>query len=124
MFYNTDQYPLPLSLWSLLLFYFYVFYVCFVPQEKKLMEEIKRLNDEIHGCDKNIKSGRINITTLESQIAKSYEGFNDYKANRGELHRERKFVYFVFFCDVFMFFFWMKKESLNRSKLEYNKSVG
>ncbi|KAK2432041.1 Structural maintenance of chromosomes (SMC) family protein [Trifolium repens] len=59
-------------------------------QEKKLMEEIKRLNDEIHGCDKNIKSGRINITTLESQIAKSYEGFNDYKANRDELHRERK----------------------------------
>jgi preprotein translocase subunit YajC len=116
MFYNTDQYPLPLSLWSLLLFYFYVFYVCFVPQEKKLMEEIKRLNDEIHGCDGNIKSGRINITTLESQIAKSYEGFNDYKANRDELHRERKFVYFVFFCYLFMFFFfWMKKESLSRS---------
>ncbi|CAJ2633686.1 structural maintenance of chromosomes protein 3-like isoform X2 [Trifolium pratense] len=59
-------------------------------QEKKLMEEIERLNDEIHGCDGNIKSGRINITTLESQIAKSCEGFNDYKANRDELHRERK----------------------------------
>jgi hypothetical protein len=46
------------------------------------MEEIERLNDEMHGCDENINSRRRNITTLESQIAKSREGFNDYKVQR------------------------------------------
>ncbi|KAK2377447.1 Structural maintenance of chromosomes (SMC) family protein [Trifolium repens] len=59
-------------------------------QEKKLMEEIKRLNDEMHGCDENINSRRTNITTLESQIAKSREGFNDYKVRRDKLHDKRK----------------------------------
>ncbi|CAJ2653742.1 unnamed protein product [Trifolium pratense] len=59
-------------------------------QEKKLMEEIERLNDEMHGCDENINSRRTNITTLESQIAKSREGFNDYKVERDKLHDKRK----------------------------------
>ncbi|WJX64369.1 Structural maintenance of chromosomes protein 3, variant 2 [Trifolium repens] len=59
-------------------------------QEKKLMEEIKRLNNEMHGCDENINSRRTNITTLESQIAKSREGFNDYKVRRDKLHDKRK----------------------------------
>ncbi|KAK2431277.1 Structural maintenance of chromosomes (SMC) family protein [Trifolium repens] len=59
-------------------------------QEKKLMEEIERLNDEMHVCDENINSRRTNITTLESQIAKSREGFNDYKVKRDKLHDKRK----------------------------------
>ncbi|GAU14498.1 hypothetical protein TSUD_250400, partial [Trifolium subterraneum] len=59
-------------------------------REKKLMEEIERLNDEMHGCDENINSRRANITTLESQIAKSREGFNDYKVERDKLHDKRK----------------------------------
>ncbi|WJX64368.1 Structural maintenance of chromosomes protein 3 [Trifolium repens] len=59
-------------------------------REKKLMEEIKRLNNEMHGCDENINSRRTNITTLESQIAKSREGFNDYKVRRDKLHDKRK----------------------------------
>ncbi|XP_045830269.1 structural maintenance of chromosomes protein 3-like [Trifolium pratense] len=59
-------------------------------QEKKLMEEIERLNDEMHGCDENINSRRTNITTLESQIARSREGFNDYKVERDKLHDKRK----------------------------------
>ncbi|XP_027187788.1 structural maintenance of chromosomes protein 3 isoform X2 [Cicer arietinum] len=59
-------------------------------QEKKLIEEIVRLNDEMHGCDENIKSRRTNITTLESQIAQSREGFNNYKVERDELHDQRK----------------------------------
>ncbi|XP_045830635.1 structural maintenance of chromosomes protein 3-like [Trifolium pratense] len=59
-------------------------------QENKLMEEIERLNDEMHGCDENINSRRTNITTLESQIAKSREGFNDYKVERDKLHDKRK----------------------------------
>ncbi|WJX59132.1 Structural maintenance of chromosomes protein 3, variant 4 [Trifolium repens] len=59
-------------------------------REKKLMEEIERLNDEMHVCDENINSRRTNITTLESQIAKSREGFNDYKVKRDKLHDKRK----------------------------------
>ncbi|KAK2378214.1 Structural maintenance of chromosomes (SMC) family protein [Trifolium repens] len=58
--------------------------------EKKLMEEIKRLNDEIHGCDENTKSRRTNITTKESQIAQSRKGFNRYKEKRDKLHDKRK----------------------------------
>jgi predicted nuclease with TOPRIM domain len=87
------------KLWSLLL-HFLVFDSCFAAQEKKLMEEIERLNAEMHGCDENINSRRRNITTLESQIAKSREGFNDYKVQRDKLHDKRKFVYLVFLCDA------------------------
>jgi predicted nucleic acid-binding Zn-ribbon protein len=77
--------------------FFLVFYLCFAPQEKKLMEEIKRLNDEIHGCDENTKSRRTNITTKESQIAQSRKGFNRYKEKRDKLHDKRKSVYLFFF---------------------------
>ncbi|KAK2426169.1 Structural maintenance of chromosomes (SMC) family protein [Trifolium repens] len=59
-------------------------------QEKKLMEEIKQLNNEIHCCDENTESRRTNITTKESQIAQSREGFNHYKEKRDKLHDKRK----------------------------------
>jgi chromosome segregation ATPase len=68
----------------------------FVPQEKKLMEEIQRLNDEMRGCDENIQSRKANITTLESLIAMSRERFSDYKVERDSLQDKKKFVYLVF----------------------------
>lgn len=68
----------------------------FVPQEKKLMEEIQRLTDEMHGCDRNIQSCKKKITTFESLIAKSHGVFSDYKVKRDGLHDKRKFVFLVF----------------------------
>ncbi|RHN79046.1 putative structural maintenance of chromosomes protein [Medicago truncatula] len=59
-------------------------------QEKKLMEEIQRLNDEMRGCDENIQSRKANITTLESLIAKSRERFSDYKVERDSLQDKKK----------------------------------
>lgn len=73
------------------------------------MEEIARLNNEIHGRDENIKSRRTNLTTLESHTAMLRKCSNDYKVKRDELHEERKFVYLVFFFFVYKCFFWMKK---------------
>lgn len=74
------------------------------------MEEIERLKDEIHGCDENVQNRRSNITSMESQIAQSREGFNIYKEKRDRLHDKRKFVYPVVFCDVCVCFLWMKNE--------------
>ncbi|CAL0307511.1 unnamed protein product [Lupinus luteus] len=59
-------------------------------QEQKLMEEIDRLNGQLHECDECIKSRRSEITTLESLITKSREGFNHHKEQRDILHDERK----------------------------------
>ncbi|XP_058743170.1 structural maintenance of chromosomes protein 3 [Vicia villosa] len=59
-------------------------------QEKKLMEEIERLKDEVHGCDENIQNRRLNITSMESRITQSREGFNTYKEKRDMLHDKRK----------------------------------
>jgi hypothetical protein len=91
--------------------FFFLIFSCFWQQEKNLMEEIARLNNEIHGRDENIKSRRTNITTLESQTAMLRKGSNDYKVKRDELQDERKFVYLVylFFMCINVFFFWMKK---------------
>ncbi|RHN70833.1 putative structural maintenance of chromosomes protein [Medicago truncatula] len=61
-----------------------------VMQEKNLVEEIARLNNEIHGRDENIKSRRTNLTTLESHTAMLRKCSNDYKVKRDELHEERK----------------------------------
>ncbi|KEH36019.1 structural maintenance of chromosomes protein [Medicago truncatula] len=58
--------------------------------EKNLVEEIARLNNEIHGRDENIKSRRTNLTTLESHTAMLRKCSNDYKVKRDELHEERK----------------------------------
>ncbi|KAE9614924.1 putative structural maintenance of chromosomes protein [Lupinus albus] len=59
-------------------------------QDQKLMEEIDRLNRQLHECDECIKSRRSEITTLESLITKSREGFNHHKEQRDILHDERK----------------------------------
>ncbi|CAI8586571.1 unnamed protein product [Vicia faba] len=59
-------------------------------QEKKLMEEIERLKDEIHGCDENVQNRRSSITSMESRNAQSREGFNVYKEKRDKLHDKRK----------------------------------
>ncbi|XP_019434196.1 PREDICTED: structural maintenance of chromosomes protein 3 [Lupinus angustifolius] len=59
-------------------------------QEQKLMEEIDRLNGQLHECDECIMSRRSEITTLESLITKSREGFNHHKEQRDNLHDERK----------------------------------
>ncbi|OIW16249.1 hypothetical protein TanjilG_18964 [Lupinus angustifolius] len=58
--------------------------------EQKLMEEIDRLNGQLHECDECIMSRRSEITTLESLITKSREGFNHHKEQRDNLHDERK----------------------------------
>jgi len=77
------------------------------------MEEIARLNNEIHGRDENIKSRRTNIMTLESRIAMLCKGSNDYKVKRDELQDEMKFVYLVFFFifNVYKCFFLDGKKS-------------
>ncbi|XP_061338165.1 structural maintenance of chromosomes protein 3 isoform X2 [Gastrolobium bilobum] len=59
-------------------------------QEQKLMEEIDRLNGELHDCDEYIKGRKSDITTMESLIAQSREGFNHHKVQRDKLHDERK----------------------------------
>ncbi|XP_057441576.1 structural maintenance of chromosomes protein 3-like [Lotus japonicus] len=59
-------------------------------QEQKLMEEIDRLNVELHNNDEDIKSRKADITTLESLITQSRDGFNHYKVARDKLHDERK----------------------------------
>ncbi|RDX67918.1 Structural maintenance of chromosomes protein 3 [Mucuna pruriens] len=57
--------------------------------EQKLLDEIDRLNEELHDCDENIKRRKSDITTLESLIAQSREGLNHYKVERDKLHHER-----------------------------------
>ena len=57
------------------------------------MEEIDRLNGDLHGCDETIEKRRSEITELESRIAQSREGFNNHKVQRDKLHDERKYVY-------------------------------
>ncbi|KAK7300360.1 hypothetical protein RJT34_11204 [Clitoria ternatea] len=59
-------------------------------REHKLMEEIDRLNGELHDRDEFIKSRRSDITALESLIGQSREGFNHHKVQRDKLHEERK----------------------------------
>ncbi|KAJ1386396.1 hypothetical protein SESBI_40831 [Sesbania bispinosa] len=59
-------------------------------REQKLMEEIDRLNGELRDCDEYIKSRKADITTLESLIAQSREGFNYHKVERDKLQDERK----------------------------------
>ncbi|KAK9926388.1 hypothetical protein M0R45_023621 [Rubus argutus] len=59
-------------------------------QEKKLQDEIKRLNAELNERDTYIESRRNEITTMESVISQSREGFSHHKAQRDKMQDERK----------------------------------
>ncbi|KAK7276549.1 hypothetical protein RIF29_17691 [Crotalaria pallida] len=62
-------------------------------QEQKLMEEIDRLNGQLHECEECIISRRSEITKLESLITQSREGLSHHKEQRDSLHEERKFLW-------------------------------
>lgn len=64
-------------------------------QEKKLQDEIKRLNAELNERDTYIESRRNEITTMESVISQSREGFSHHKAQRDKMQDERKYESFV-----------------------------
>lgn len=66
-------------------------------QEKKLQDEIKRLNAELNERDTYIESRRNEITTMESVISQSREGFSHHKAQRDKMQDERKYESFVIF---------------------------
>ncbi|KAL1348062.1 hypothetical protein AAHE18_07G051900 [Arachis hypogaea] len=59
-------------------------------QEKMLLEEIGRLKGELDGCDETIEKCRSQITTLQSHIDQSRQGFNKYKVQRDKLQDKRK----------------------------------
>ncbi|XP_020962796.1 structural maintenance of chromosomes protein 3-like isoform X2 [Arachis ipaensis] len=59
-------------------------------QEKMLLEEIGRLKGEMDGCDETIEKCRSQITTLQSHIDQSRQGFNNYKVQRDKLQDKRK----------------------------------
>ncbi|XLT64939.1 hypothetical protein HN873_021378, partial [Arachis hypogaea] len=57
---------------------------------KMLLEEIGRLKGELDGCDETIEKCRSQITTLQSHIDQSRQGFNKYKVQRDKLLDKRK----------------------------------
>ncbi|KAK7354274.1 hypothetical protein VNO80_19733 [Phaseolus coccineus] len=59
-------------------------------QEQKLLEEIDRLKEELQDCDEIINRRKSDITTLESLIAESFKGLNQFKLERDKLNLERK----------------------------------
>lgn len=59
-------------------------------QEKKLQDEIHRLNSELKEQDLFIESRRTEIANLESLISQSREGFNNQRSQRDKLQDERK----------------------------------
>ncbi|QHO27046.1 Structural maintenance of chromosomes protein [Arachis hypogaea] len=59
-------------------------------QGKMLLEEIGRLKGELDGCDETIEKCRSQITTLQSHIDQSRQGFNKYKVQRDKLLDKRK----------------------------------
>ncbi|RYR45821.1 hypothetical protein Ahy_A07g031603 isoform H [Arachis hypogaea] len=59
-------------------------------REKMLLEEIGRLKGELDGCDETIEKCRSQITTLQSHIDQSRQGFNKYKVQRDKLQDKRK----------------------------------
>ncbi|KAL5555241.1 hypothetical protein UlMin_037477, partial [Ulmus minor] len=59
-------------------------------QEKKLEDEIHRLNSELKEQDLHIESRKTEIANLESLISQSREGFNYQKSQRDKLQDERK----------------------------------
>ncbi|KAJ9702893.1 hypothetical protein PVL29_004572 [Vitis rotundifolia] len=59
-------------------------------QEKKLQDEIHQLNAEVKERDIYIDSRKKEIELLQSLISQSRDGFNDYKAQRDKLQDERK----------------------------------
>lgn len=56
------------------------------------MDEIDRLKEELHDCDEIINRRKSDITTLESLIAESFKGLNNFKLERDKLNLERKYV--------------------------------
>ncbi|KAL9314311.1 hypothetical protein ACSQ67_019763 [Phaseolus vulgaris] len=58
--------------------------------EQKLLDEIDRLKEELHDCDEIINRRKSDITTLESLIAESFKGLNNFKLERDKLNLERK----------------------------------
>lgn len=63
-------------------------------QEKKLQDEIHRLNSELKERDVYIESRRTEIENLDSLIFESREGFNYQKTQRDKLQDERKYELF------------------------------
>lgn len=63
-------------------------------QEKKLQDEIYRLNSELREQDVHIESRRAEIADLESLISQSREGFNYQRSQRDKLQDERKYDFF------------------------------
>ncbi|MED6109969.1 Structural maintenance of chromosomes protein 3 [Stylosanthes scabra] len=59
-------------------------------QEKMLLEEIGRLKGELENCDETIEKCRSQITTLQSHMDQSRQGFNSYKVQRDKLQDKRK----------------------------------
>ncbi|KAJ4724659.1 Structural maintenance of chromosomes protein [Melia azedarach] len=59
-------------------------------QEQKLKDEIDRLVSDLKERDAYIESRKSDITTLESLIFQSREGFNNHKTERDRLQDERK----------------------------------
>ena len=60
-------------------------------QEKKLQDEIHRLNSELKEQDNFIESRKSEIADLESLISQSGEGFSFQRSQRDKLHDERKY---------------------------------
>lgn len=67
------------------------------------MEEIGRLKEELHDCDKNINKRKSDITRLESDIAESFKGLNHFKLERDKLNLERKYVKVLLLSPFFFF---------------------
>lgn len=82
-----------------------IFFYSFLFQEKKLQDEIKRLNCELNERGTYIESRRNEITHIESLISQSREGFSHHKAERDKMQDERKYEFviitFINFCYLF-----------------------
>lgn len=65
-------------------------------QEQKLKDEIDRLVYDLKERDAYIESRKSDITTLESLIFQSREGFNNHKTERDRLQDERKYAFHAY----------------------------
>lgn len=66
----------------------------YLPQERKLRDEIDLLEKDIREQDAYIKGRKSEAAEFESLISGYRQGYNQYKVERDKLHDERKYDYY------------------------------